>query len=743
MTVVKLAKTPKGYFTPVLGKKLGDTPGDESFKLDEKFLAKYAGKKPNFGYGGLGEFTFYRTYSRTKEDGTKESALDTFCRVVEGCYEIQRRYCDANHIPWSQRKAQKSAQEMFDRMWQFKFLPPGRGLWAMGTPFMWERGSAALNNCAFCSTTELNKEPAEPFCFMMDMSMLGVGVGFDTRGAGKVAVVKPHKLTDHSTHDIVFEVPDSREGWVKSLEILIQSYTSNPELGRIKFNYDLIRPEGSTINGFGGKASGPSILIELHHAFTAHFKKVLRRTDTTLDSVDIVDLMNYIGRCVVAGNVRRTAQLSLGDVTDMDYVTMKNPRSEVGPVIGRLINTSRDNFLKEGIEPNARVIKLDLAALLPEPPSEAEIQRYLDTEAALLNHRWASNNSMFATSGMDYTPFLESIATNGEPGFVWMDAIRNFGRTKDGPKPGCDRRAVGTNPCAEQSLENYELCCLCEMFPSLHDSVEDYHRTVKFAYLYAKTVTLLPTHNKRTNAVMMRNKRIGLSNSGITQAFEKFGRRTVLSEFFDKGYKLVEKWDDVYSDWLCCSRSIKKTSVKPSGTVSLLPGVFPGIHYSVAPSKYYWRRVRISADSKLVEVLTNAGYDIEPAVTDPRTLVVKFAVADPYGKTIAEATIWEQVKNAVDMQRYWADNQVSVTIQFKPEEAEEIPKVLEAFDDELKSISFLPTSNHGYAQPPYEASTKEEVEAYNAKISPMDFTAYLFEDGTGTKFCDSDKCVLQ
>ncbi len=111
----------------------------------------------------------------------------TLRRVVEGCYEIQRRHCAKMHIPWDYDKAQRSAQEMFVRMWEFKFLPPGRGLWMMGTEFMWQRGSAALNNCGFVSTDDqIESDPAEPFCFLMDMSMLGVGVGFDTKGAGKI-----------------------------------------------------------------------------------------------------------------------------------------------------------------------------------------------------------------------------------------------------------------------------------------------------------------------------------------------------------------------------------------------------------------------------------------------------------------------------------------------------------------------------------------------------------------------------
>jgi adenosylcobalamin-dependent ribonucleoside-triphosphate reductase len=694
---------PKTYNNPV--SKNGRTTKNDNapFKLDPEFLAQFAGKKPKFGYNGLGEFVFYRTYSRLKEDGTKETFADTLQRVVEGCYEIQRQWCRVKKnndkkkseddniafggmaLPWTRSKAQKSAQEMFQRMWDFKFLPPGRGLWVMGTPHMWQLGSASLNNCGYCSTKDIAEDPAWPFCFVMDMSMLGVGVGFDTRGANQIEVVKPHDV------ETEWGIDDSREGWVDSLRALIESFTNRPELGSIKFDYSSIRPAGAEIKGFGGKASGPGVLRDLHKMVTHHFRNMLRRKSQLITSVDIVDFMNFIGRCVVAGNVRRSSEIALGDPADWDYMTMKDK-----------------NLYSE----------------------------------QLMSHRWASNNSIFAAVGMDYRGIAKQIAENGEPGCIWLDNVQNYGRTIDGRQEGIDKRAIGTNPCAEQSLEHGELCCLCETFPAHHDDVEDYHRTLKFAYLYAKTVTLLPTHCKKTNSVLLRNRRIGLSQSGIIQAFAKFGRRKVLSEFCGKGYDVVRYWDNIYSEWLCVSKSLKCTSVKPSGSVSLLAGATAGIHFTIAPTRSYWRNVRVSSDSILIKALTDAGYHVEKAVTDDKTSVVRFGVSEPEIPTVSEVSIWQQMKNAVDYQRYWADNQVSCTIQFQPEEAKDIPWVLESFDDELKGVSFLPIENNGYPQQPYQPATPEEVAAYNAKVKPIDFDKYFIEDAIGTKFCDGDACQL-
>ena len=161
----------------------------EKFKLSGNFIDKYKRKKPPFGFNGLGELVYMRTYSRIKENGKNERWWETVQRVVEGTYSMQKNWIDSHQLGWNPWQAQASAQEMYDRMFNMKFLPPGRGLWAMGTSITEERGLyAALNNCAFVSTSTLKDDYSKPFCFLMDASMLGVGVGFDTKGAGEIIV---------------------------------------------------------------------------------------------------------------------------------------------------------------------------------------------------------------------------------------------------------------------------------------------------------------------------------------------------------------------------------------------------------------------------------------------------------------------------------------------------------------------------------------------------------------------------
>ena len=294
--------------------------------------------------------------------------------------------------------------------------------------------------------------------------------------------------------------------------------------------------------------------------------------------------------------------------------------------------------------------------------------------------------------------------------------------------------------CGEQSLESGEMCNLVETFPANHETFDDYRRTLKYAYLYAKSVTLIPTHNDRTNAVMGRNRRIGCSMTGIIQAIQKFGRRTFLKGC-NKGYEYINELDKKYSDWLCIPRSIKMTTVKPSGTVSLLSGATPGIHYP--QSEYYIRNIRVMDTSPLVEMCRRAGYFVEPDKMSPNTQVVSFPVKERgFVKAKKDVTIWEQFANAADLQQYWTDNQVSITITFKPEEKGDIQACLGHFETKLKAVALLPLSDHGYVQAPYITITKEEYEEAMRGIDELDLSGAEHDITAEDKFCDGDSCAV-
>jgi len=287
---------------------------ERPFHLSEHFVGKYKRKKAPFGFNGLGELVYNRTYSRLKADGKNEQWWETVQRVVEGTFNMQKKHIDSHGLGWNAWKAQHTAQEMYDRIFNMKFLPPGRGLWAMGTPITEEKGLfAALNNCAFVSTQNIVHEFSNPFCFLMDASMLGVGVGFDTKGEGTIILKGPNRERRIEK----CEIPDTREGWVESVRLLLDSYSMGT--GEIEFDYSIIRPAGVAIKGFGGESSGPQPLIDLHgqirEALDAEIGQPISLTA-------IVDIMNLIGKCVVSGNVRRTAEIVFGESDSEEYLDL-------------------------------------------------------------------------------------------------------------------------------------------------------------------------------------------------------------------------------------------------------------------------------------------------------------------------------------------------------------------------------------------------------------------------------------
>jgi len=306
-----------------------------------------------------------------------------------------------------------------------------------------------------------------------------------------------------------------------------------------------------------------------------------------------------------------------------------------------------------------------------------------------------------------------------------------------------DHRVAGGNPCLEQSLESYELCCLVETFPSNHESLEDYKRTLKYAYLYAKTVTLGKTHWSDTNRVMLRNRRIGCSVSGVAQFITKHGMEE-LRKWLEDGYDTIQDWDCIYSDWFAIPKSIKTTSVKPSGTVSLLAGATPGLHYP--ESRFYIRRMRLSNQSDLIEPLEKANYHIEPAFgSEDTTKVVEIPVDVGEGiRTANELSIWEQFSLAAFMQRHWADNQVSCTATFDPDtESTELPHVLNYFQYYLKGISLLPRLNGGaYKQMPYEAIDEKTYHFEVERLGYLSFVGVEGEQAEVDKFCNNDVCDI-
>jgi ribonucleoside-triphosphate reductase (thioredoxin) len=644
------------------------------FITPEKFTTT-----PNFGFksgpNSLGELVYRRTYRRDEENWA-----DTVSRVVNGTFEILQNHCNYHNLPFDFQLAKAEAEEMARRIYGFKFTPPGRGLWVHGTPVVDRVGSMPLMNCAFVSTANLDKDKDKPFRFLMDVSMLGVGCGFDTDGAGKLS-------WNPSSGIEPYIIPDSREGWVDSLgRIILWGFGFHR---KPVFDYSIIRPRGTPIRGFGGVAEGPAPLIDLHNAIDL---LITNHAGKPVSVRNIVDIMNLIGKCVVSGNVRRTAEISFGSADDPEYLDLKNYEK----------NPERSAY------------------------------------------GWTSNNSVYAYPNTNYDKVAERTRINGEPGFFWLENARAYGRMGREPD-NKDYRAKGSNPCVEQILESYEVCNLNETYLPHHENLDDFLKTLKYAFLYSKAVTLLPTHWPETNAVQLRNRRIGTSLSGIAQFLSAHNKET-LKHWLNQGYETVCKYDRIFSEWLGVRESIRKTSVKPSGTVSLLAGCTPGCHYPIR--NCYIRRVRYSSQHPDLSAIRDAGYPVEPMQigykTDDSTMVVEFPVlGDTNIKTVDEVSIEEQLDIASFLQEHWADNSVSVTVTFNPEtEGPKIPSLLREYQNKLKAVSFLPATPEGaYLQMPYESITEEEYHARVKNIRPIKWPEKKSHDMNDVG-CDGVACEI-
>lgn len=642
------------------------------FRLSKAFLEPYKAQQPE--WGPLGYVVYKRSYARDLPDEKTEEWWQTCERVVSGVFELQRRHIEYLSTRWDTTRAQKSAQEMFKLMWDFKFLPPGRGLFSMGAPLIMEDGNGApLFNCSFVSTEDINYDFAEPFCFCFSASAHGIGVGFDTAGVDKAKI----QIPDISGNVMVID--DSREGWVEALRTVLNAYVG---IGAIpKFDYSKIRPFGAKIKRFGGTASGPDALRVL---LEEDLPKLLAE-EGKITSTTIVDIMNVIGKCVVAGGARRSAELALGLADDKEFRELK-----------------------------------------------------LDTEK-LQEYRWASNNSLIIPENFNqFEKFVVPIMTNGEPGFFFLHNARTYGRM-NGHLDKKDSKVKGLNPCGEITLESYELCNIAEVFISRCETFDDFKRAIKYGYLYTKTVTLTKTPWPRTNEIMLRNRRIGLSLTGIIENINRLGF-TIHIDWCERGYEYIQELDKTYSDWFCIPRSNKTTTVKPSGSVSLLPGVTPGVHYP--HSEYYIRNVRITKGSPLLPPLAKAGYPIEDDKYEKSSSVVSFPVKEKYYSRGKDgASMWEQLENAAQMQEHWSDNSVSITVTVKPEETNQVAEALDRYQNRLKTVSFLPLMDHKYEQAPYIKITKEEYEKIVSGIyEAVDLSNTVHE--ITEKFCDGDTCQI-
>lgn len=619
----------------------------------------------------LGRVVHARTYARRVDGGRRmESWEETCARVVASCNTQLRVGLD-----------DEESGELYALLRDLKCSVAGRFMWQLGTKVVDKYGLLSLQNCAF-AVVEGGPSPYKTFQWIFDCLMLGVGVGVRI-SRKEVSTLPPMRKVDGlrrvDAKDADVIVPDTREGWVALIGKVLKAhfYTGKG----FTYSLQLIRSAGEPIHAFGGVASGPRPLCEGIHKINQVINKRVAEweahsgeTQVQLTPVNVMDVIALIGRIVVSGNVRRSALIMLGDADDAEYLKAKDWGSGAVP-----------------------------------------------------NWRAHSNNSVLCDDVRSLPEeFWQGYAGNGEPyGLVNIPLMRRCGRTGDERYP--DENVQGCNPCAEQTLEHFETCCLAEIFLPNISSAEELEKCATMLYRINKHSLALPCHWSATEEVVHRNMRMGISVSGVAQASEE------QLSWLPKAYERLREFDAAYSALHGFPASRKLTTVKPSGTLSLLGNTTPGIH--PAYSQFYIRRVRFSADSHLLPHLRGAGYKSEFAVNfdgteDVGTVIVEFPVATPRGTILAEEmSAVKQLELVSRLQREWSDNAVSVTVTYRKDELPAIRAWLEEnYSGNIKAVSFLLHSGHGFAQAPIEPITEEVYRVMQSRVRPLPSLSGVDED---------------
>lgn len=719
---------------------------DAEFFLNRKACDLLRKQTPTFGYNGFGEIVYYRTYSRLIK-GDFDTVLgqegwhDTVIRVINGIMSIRKDWYVKNGIQWREGYWQNYSERMAGSMFRMNWLPPGRGLWACGTDLIRERGAMALYNC---SMTILAEDWVEDLCWMMDSLMYGVGVGFRPYRTG-VQLTAPQG-------SYRYQIPDTREGWVESIRRLLNAFVMGGPLPI--FDDSLIRPYGSPIKSFGGEASGPGPLKQLHQAIITLCTRYI--DDDDYDEIALkTDFANLIGVCVVSGNVRRSAELGVCEIDDPIFMDLKDYNK----------HPYRKPF------------------------------------------GWMSNNSAWLEKDSDFE-HMDMIAQKNIRGhdLGYLNAI-NLKRGRLGKNDLVrEDEAVGANPCAEIGLEDKEVCNVDDTLPTRCHDTKQWLEACGFATFYCSTVALLPTHQPATNRVVVRNRRIGVGLVDFTGWVYQIGVAKVISAL-KQGYRTVRAVNKHLADEAGVCESIRVTTVKPGGTTTKIAARTPGAGYPTF--SYTIRRINIGVGTPVDRVLEGK-VPFEDSVYTPNTRVYEYPILQGPAPPATEVSLYQQAMNVVLLQREWADNMVSNTLYFKPRwskvlsdgtinhnnnvilkcggalgasgidaecrdkeiirvvgvdkfkmvykvatntidvyrfnanhEEDDIEDVLSYIAPLTKSVSLLPHSDVGiFPQMPEEGITEAEYNRRLAEIKPIDWKSFEGSDGEDEKYCVGDNCSM-
>ena len=563
-------------------------------------------------------------------------------------------------------------------------MPSMRAMMTAGKAL--ERDNTAGYNCSY-----LPVDDPKSFDEAMFILLCGTGVGFSVE---RQFISKLPEVPELFISDTIIHVKDSKEGWAKGFRQLLALLWA----GEIpKWDVSKIRPAGARLKTFGGRASGPAPLVELFNFAVQTFKAAQGRK---LSSIECHDLMCFIGQIVVVGGVRRSAMISLSNLSD-----------------------DRMRHAKSG--------------------------QWWETAG----HRALANNSVSYTEKPDMETFMREWTAlveskSGERG-VFNRQASKIQAAKNGRRDA--NYEFGTNPCSEIILRPYQFCNLTEVVVRATDTIEDLERKVRMATILGtiqSTFTKFPYLRKVWSTNTEEERLLGVSLTGIMDNVLMTSKNAGLNKTLDHLKGVAVDTNKEWAERLNIPVAAAITCVKPSGTVSQLVDSASGIHARHSP--YYIRTVRGDNKDPLTNFLKDQGVPSEPCAMKPDTTTVfSFPVQSPSGSiTRNDMTAIEQLEMWLMYQRHWCEHKPSVTISVRDEEWMEVGAFVYKYFDEMSGVSFLPHSDHTYQQAPYQETFKdkpvvgyryEDGEEYVVTPSYEGLLAQMPTDIDWTKLSDYEK----
>ena len=579
----------------------------------------------------------------------------------------------------------ETKREIEEAILGLEIMPSMRAMMTAGPAL--ERDNTAGYNCSY-----LPVDDPKSFDEAMYILLCGTGVGFSVERQYISKLPEVPVLYDSDTTVVV---KDSKEGWAKAFRQVLALLWA----GEIpKWDVSKVRPAGARLKTFGGRASGPAPLVELFNFAVNTFKNAQGRK---LSSIECHDLMCFIGQIVVVGGVRRSAMISLSNLSD-----------------------DRMRHAKSG--------------------------QWWETAA----HRALANNSVSYTEKPDVETFMREWlalveSKSGERGVFNREASKKQAAKYGRRDPNHE---FGTNPCSEIILRPYQFCNLTEVVVRATDSVEDLERKVRLATILGtiqSTYTKFPYLRKVWRDNTEAERLLGVSLTGIMDNPLMTSKNKGLEKTLEHLRNVAVDTNAVWAERLGIPVSAAITCVKPSGTVSQLVDSASGIHARHNP--YYIRTVRGDNKDPLTQFMIDQGIPAEPCVfKGDTTTVFSFPQKSPNkAVTRNDMTAIEQLETWLTYQRHWCEHKPSVTISVRDSEWLAVGAFVYEHFDEMSGVSFLPHSDHTYQQAPYQDCTKQEYEEL-LKLMPkrIDWSKlneYEQEDNTvamQTMACSGDSCEI-